>query len=117
MAAAIADPALAGQTFGVGGPEALDGAALAAAFTKARGGDHVYAAVPLDAFEQGLNGALGAPVGTEIAALYRWLSGVGADHLDVGRNGAANGAAQLGVTPVSVADWAACVPWEAIKCG
>ncbi len=117
VAAAAADPALAGQAFDVGGPEALDGAALAAAFTKARGGEHAYAAVPLDAFEQGLNGALGAPVGTEIAALYRWLSGEGADHLDVKREGRKNGATDLGVTPIAIADWVAHVPWEDIAKG
>lgn len=113
VASAAADPTLAGREFDIGGPEALDGAALAAAFTEARGGDYSYAAVPLDAFEQGLNGALGAPVGTEIAALYRWLSGEGADHLDVTRGGRANGATELGVTPVAIADWVAHVPWDA----
>lgn len=82
VAAAATNPSLAGRTFDVGGPEALDGAGLAAAFSRARGGEHAYAAVPLDAFEAGLNGALGAPVGTEIAALYRWLSGAGGVGVD-----------------------------------
>ena len=117
VAAAVADPALAGQCFDVGGPEALDGAALAAAFTRGRGAEHVYAAVPLDAFEEGLNGALGAPVGTEIAALYRWLSGAGAAHLNVARAGQVNGADALGVTLTSIAEWAAHVPWEAVAKG
>ncbi|MBM2577435.1 NmrA family NAD(P)-binding protein [Jannaschia sp. Os4] len=117
VAAAVANPALVGRTFDIGGPEALDGVALAAAFTQARGVEHVYAAVPLDAFEAGLNGALGAPVGTEIAALYRWLSGPGSGHLDLARGGRANGAGELGVTPASIADWAAQVPWEAVAEG
>ncbi|MCL3880725.1 NmrA family NAD(P)-binding protein [Marivita sp. GX14005] len=114
VAAAVSDPSLAGQSFDIGGPDALDGAALAQAFRLARGPEHHYVAVPLDAFEAGLNGALGAPVGTEIAALYRWLSGQGAAHLNVTRGGRQNGAEALGVSPVSMANWAAQVPWERI---
>lgn len=117
MAAAANDPTLAGRTFDVGGPEALDGAALAAAFTEALGSDHSYAAVPLEAFEQGLNGALGVPVGTEIAAFYHWLSGEGANHLDVTRGRQASGATELGVTPVSIAHWAAHEVWDAAASG
>ena len=117
VAAACADRSTAGETFDVGGPEALDGAGLADGFTKARGTEHRYAAVPLDAFEQGLNGALGEPVGTEIAALYRWLSNEGAAHLDVTRGGRTNGAAALGVQPNDASDWAAHVPWKALVGG
>ena len=117
VAAAINDPSLAGRTFDVGGPDALDGAALADAFRSARGTRHAYQAVPLAGFEAGLNGALGAPVGTEIAALYRWLSGRGAGHLDVTRDGRANGASELGIEPTPIERWAAHVPWETIAKG
>lgn len=114
VAAAAADPSLAGRTFDVGGPDGLDGAGLAAAFSRARGGEHTYAAVPLDAFEAGLNGALGAPVGTEIAALYRWLSEAGAGHLDTTGSGETNGPGALGVTPTPIAEWASSVPWDTL---
>lgn len=117
VAAAASDPSLAGQDFDIGGPEALNGEALAQAFRLARGKEHTYAAVPLDTFEAGLNGALGAPVGTEIAALYRWLSGNGAVHLHITRGGRRNGAEALGVSPLSMANWAAQLPWEQIAKG
>lgn len=77
VAAAIADPSLAGRAFDLGGPEALTGPALAAAFDTARGPGHRYAQIPLAGFAAGLNAALGEPVGTEIARLYGWLAGEG----------------------------------------
>jgi len=70
--AAIEHPELSGMSFDLGGPEALDGTDLAARFSAALGRTVRYQAIPLDSFEQGLNAALGAPAGTEIARQYRW---------------------------------------------
>lgn len=113
VAAALADDATVGRSYDVGGPEAPDGAGVAAAFEAARGAPHTYAAVPLDGFEAGLSQAIGPDAGREIAALYRWLNADGARHLA----GAAGGAAALGVEATTMRDWAAHVPWEALAGG
>jgi uncharacterized protein YbjT (DUF2867 family) len=110
VAAALGDDATIGRTYDVGGPEALDGAGVAAAFETARGAPHSYAAVPLDAFEAGLGQAIGPEAGREIAALYRWLNADGAEHLSA----AANGTAALGVETAAMRDWVGHVPWEAL---
>ena len=110
VAAALADDATIGRTYDVGGPEALDGAGVAAAFETAHGAPHSYVAVPLDAFEAGLGQAIGPEAGREIATLYRWLNAGGAAHLSA----AANGTAALGVTATAMRDWAGHVPWEAL---
>ena len=57
-----------------GGPQALTGPELAAAMQRVLGRPVSYVAVPLDQFEAGLNASLGAPVGTEIARFYAWMS-------------------------------------------
>ncbi len=110
VAVALADDATIGGTFNVGGPEALDGAGVAAAFSTTRDAPHDYAAVPLDAFEAGLSQAIGPEAGREIAALYRWLNSGGADHLAR----SAGGAQALGVAAAPMRDWAANVPWDAL---
>lgn len=110
VAAALARPHLAGRAFDVGGPEALDGAGLAAAFSRALGHPHTYAPIPLPGFEAGLNGALGAPVGTEIARLYGFLAGEGRALIRPD----ASGAAELGVRPVSLGQWATTQDWRAL---
>ena len=113
VAAALADDASVGRSYDVGGPEALDGMGVAAAFEAARGAAHGYAAVPLDGFEAGLSQAIGPDAGREIAALYRWLNAEGAEYLAEG----AGGAAALGVEATAMRDWAAHVPWDALAGG
>lgn len=70
---ALGRPDLAGRSFDIGGPEQLDGNEVAAQLTHALGRPIRYHAVPLDDFETGLNAALGAPAGTEVTKIYRWL--------------------------------------------
>lgn len=110
VAAALARPDLAGRAFDVGGPEALDGAGLAAAFSRALGRSHTYAPIPLPGFEAGLNSVLGAPVGTEIARLYGWFAGEGRALLRPD----GSGAAELGVLPIPLGQWVAAQDWSAL---
>ena len=110
MAAALGDPATVGKTDDVGGPEALDGAGVAAAFETARGAPHAYRAVPLDMFESGLARAIGPDAAREIAALYRWFNTDGSPYLSPD----SEAAAALDVTKAPMHDWVAGVPWEQI---
>ena len=70
--AALKRPKLAGSTFDIGGPEALNGQEIAERFTKVLNRPFLYQQIPIDGFEQGLNQAFGEPTGTEIAKIYRW---------------------------------------------
>jgi NAD(P)H dehydrogenase (quinone) len=71
--AALQRPELAGSSFDVGGPEVLDGDAIAERFATVFKRPVHYYPIPLDAFEQQLNAALGAPAGTEVTQTYRWV--------------------------------------------
>lgn len=102
VSAALRRPDLSGGTYDIGGAEALDGPALAAAFSRALGVEHDYAEIPLAGFEQGLNAAFGAPVGTEIARLYRWFAGAGRDRIAADVSVAAE---TFDVSPEPVLDW------------
>jgi NAD(P)H dehydrogenase (quinone) len=81
--AALEHPELAGSTFDMGGPEAINGQEIAERFTKALSRPFTYQQIPIAAFEQGLNQALGEPTGTEIAKLYRWRADHPEDGTDV----------------------------------
>lgn len=70
---ALKRPDLSGSVFNIGGPEALTGNEIAEQFASAFGRAVNYYPIPLDQFEQQMNTAMGEPVGTEIAALYRWF--------------------------------------------
>jgi NAD(P)H dehydrogenase (quinone) len=70
--AALERSELAGSTFDIGGPEAVNGKEIAELFTKALNCPFIYQQIPIDGFEQGLNQAFGKPTGTEIAKIYRW---------------------------------------------
>ena len=70
---ALKRPELSGSVFNVGGPEALTGDEIAQQFADAFGNKVSYYPVPLDQFEQQMNAGMAEPVGTEIAALYRWF--------------------------------------------
>ena len=74
--AAVADGAADGRTLGIGGPEALTGAALAHEVGAGMGRELVYAPIPTPAFAEGMNAAMGVPAGDRLAAVYAWL----ADH-------------------------------------
>ena len=79
--AALARPALAGQAIDIGGPEVLDGPAVAERFTRALGCEIGYVHVPADAFEKGLAEALGPEAARSVAAMYRWMAEDGGDGL------------------------------------
>jgi NAD(P)H dehydrogenase (quinone) len=74
VVAALERPELAGSTFDIGGLESLNGQEIAQLFTQVLNRPFTYEQIPIDAFEQGLNQAFGAPTGTEIAKIYRWRS-------------------------------------------
>lgn len=78
---ALDRPDLAGSTFDIGGPDHLDADGIEAHFSRGLGRPVRYQATPLDDFEAQLNAALGAPAGTEVTKIYRWL----AAHPDAGR--------------------------------
>lgn len=73
--AALERPHLAGRAFDIGGPEALDGDAVAQRFTDALGRPIRYHPVPAGEFEKGLSAALGPEAGRSVAGLYRWMEG------------------------------------------
>lgn len=70
---ALKRPELSGSVFNIGGPEILTGTEIAERFAAVLGSAVSYYPIPLDTFEQQMNGAMGEPNGTEIAALYRWF--------------------------------------------
>lgn len=72
---ALERPELAGRTFDIGGPEALDGEGVAQSFTEALGYPVSYYPVPVQEFEKGLSEALGPETGRAVAGLYRWMEG------------------------------------------
>ena len=70
---ALKNPQLSGSAFEIGGPEVLSGNEIAERFAAVLGNTVRYCPIPLDQFEQQMNAAMGKPIGTEIAALYRWF--------------------------------------------
>ncbi len=68
--AALTLDGLDGRTLDAGGPEAVTGHELAAAF----GPEVRYTEQDLDAFESGLATALGAATAAGVAATYRWIA-------------------------------------------
>jgi len=111
VAAAVEKPELAGQSFNIGGPEALSGTDIANIYTNHLAKPVSYFSVALNDFEDGLNHALGEPVGTEIAKLYKWFSTDGAASLQVDNTEITH---VLGVTPESINDWVKSVDWRHI---
>jgi uncharacterized protein YbjT (DUF2867 family) len=95
-----------GRVFEIGGPEALTGDDVAERLSRAIGRPVRYEETPLDAFAAGLNAAMGAPAGDDIADYYRHLAG----HPDaLKRDGSA--AAELGLRPEPMAAWSARQVW------
>lgn len=110
VAAALSRPDLAGCSFDVGAGPAVTGPELAAKFGDARGGEHLYAAIPLAGFAAGLNAAMGEPIGTEIAKLYAWFAAEGREHL--APDDEAWSALQL--QPAPLAKWIARQDWSGL---
>jgi NAD(P)H dehydrogenase (quinone) len=74
VGAALRRTDLAGQAFDVGGPEPLDGAALAQELSRALGFPLVYSPVAPDLFERALIPTFGETVARGIAKTYVWLA-------------------------------------------
>lgn len=108
-AACLERPDLAGAAIQVGGPEALDGADLAAAFTKALGREIAYYPLAVSDFEKGLQQNFGDAVGTVIAESFSYFESVGPDGMAI--PDAAATAAGLGVRLTSLDDWIASRSW------
>ncbi|TDE22095.1 NAD-dependent epimerase/dehydratase family protein [Nonomuraea mesophila] len=97
-AAALTRDGLDGLTLDVGGPQALTGDELAAAF----GPEVRYEELDVDAFESGLARMAGAPAAAGVAATYRWIrdtDGFFATAHDAGE--------RLGVPLTPLGDWIA----------
>lgn len=93
-----------------GGPQALTGAQAADILGHVLGRSVAYVALPLAQFEAGLNASLGAPAGTEIARLYRWMSEpTSGNPLDVDLGPLR---AELSVPQASLEQWARSVHWS-----
>ena len=73
-AEALFRPGLSGLALDVGGPEALDGEGVAAAFSRALGREIRYQAIPPDEFEAGLRNTVGEAAAADISAVYRWMA-------------------------------------------
>lgn len=109
--AALKRPDLAARkpVLRTGGPQALTGAQVAATLSHVLERPVNYVPVPLEQFEAGLNASLGAPAGTEIARLYRWMSETSQGNLlDVDLEPLR---AELPVAQTSLEQWARSVPW------
>jgi NAD(P)H dehydrogenase (quinone) len=112
VAAALRRPDLAGRTFDVAGPEALDGWGLARSLSSALGDPPLrYAAVPPDAFEQALAQRFGPAVAHGIARSYFWI----AANADTALFSLDGGDLQraLARPAMSVATWARAQTWPA----
>lgn len=72
-AAALTSDAAQGQALRVGGSPALSAAGLAEALSRQLARPVGFVRIAPADFAAGLNAALGAPAGDDIAALYRWL--------------------------------------------
>lgn len=101
--AALERPRLAGRAFDIGGPEALDGDAVAERFASALGRPINYYPVPAGDFENGLSAALGPETGRSVAGLYRWMEG--REDTDVFAAASEATERRLPVTPTPLSSW------------
>jgi uncharacterized protein YbjT (DUF2867 family) len=111
VAAALRRPDLAGRTLDIGGPEILDGAALARAMSRAVGHALRYVAIPPDVFEQNLAAHFGPAVARGIAQAYHFA----AKHADtmMYMDSDAGLTRQLARPRMTVAEWARTQAWSA----
>ncbi len=107
VAGVIDRPASVGQTYDIGGPEALSGQALADILSAPVGRPLTYQALDLDQFAAGLNAAFGAPTGDDVADIYRHLS----ERPDALARDTSPWT-EIGVEPESAAAWAARQTWR-----
>lgn len=109
VSSAISRPELRGRAFDIGAADPINGTDLASIFSRVLGTPHSYAEIPLEGFEQGLNAAMGPPVGTEIARLYAWFASSGRERIAADTSAAVNA---LGVTAESIDEWVTRQKWS-----
>ncbi len=108
-AEALFRPELSGLALDVGGPEALDGEGVAAAFSRALGREVRYQAIPPDEFEAGLRDAVGDTAAADIAAVYRWMAENEDSRLFVSDPGEIR--EQFQAEPMDLEEWASRREW------
>jgi len=111
VAAAVEHPELAGNSYRIGGAEALSGADMAGIYANHLSKPITYYPIALNDFKAGLNESIGEPVGTEIAKLYTWFTGDGAKRLDVDNSEITKA---LGITPDHFKHWVKSIDWQSI---
>jgi hypothetical protein len=112
-AAALRRPDLAGRTLDIGGPEVLDGTALAREISRALGHEVRYVALSAQAFESGLVPAFGPAVARGIARSYHWLAAHADTALLISKDTELEQSLSRPLT--TVAAWARAQPWPALR--
>ena len=100
--AALERPELAGQRFRLGGPEALDGAAIARAFTAGLGREIQYQAITPEAFGATMAQVMGPEAGEGIRVAYAHANAQPDDAMAVDMTGVLE---QLPVNLTTLEDW------------
>lgn len=99
-----------GEIIDVGGRERVTGSELAACFSAAWGRPVDYLALSVDAFQGGLEQALGGEVAAGVAGVYRYAGkAAGRKMFDIDADTATR---KLGVEPRPIAQWIEEQPWE-----
>jgi NAD(P)H dehydrogenase (quinone) len=113
--AALRREDLAGETVDVAGRESVTGAQLAASFSAVLGRVVSYLPLSVDAFQGGLEQAVGSDVATGVAGIYRYAGEAsGRKMFDINPNTAQQ---RLGIEPRPLAQWIAEQPWEQWRAG
>lgn len=112
VAGAIIRPELAGSVFDISGPNAVTGTEFAEIIAQVIGRPVQYMALPIPAFANGLNQAIGAPAGDEIARFYEWFASQPRETLAIDP-GAALAAIPIHLT--TIAEWVAQQDWSSWK--
>lgn len=110
VGAALRRPDLAGETLEIGGPDALDGPALASALSDAVGARLQYTAIPPDAFERALASQFPAAIARGIAQTYYFCARYADTPLLSGSDGVLTAA--LSRPRLGVREWARSQAWH-----
>ena len=100
--AALERPQLAGQRFTLGGPEALDGAAIAHAFSAALGREITYDGISPEAFGATMAQIMGPEAGEGIGVAYGYSNAQPNDSMTVQMEGVLE---QLPIAQTRLEDW------------
>ncbi len=108
---ALKRPDLAGQTFDIGGPEALTGTEMARILSEAISRPVRYLPIPTADFAASLNAAFGPSVGDNIAGVYDWSAAQPVSPMVVDL---ARALAAFPVKSTRFSDWAKAQNWAAL---